>query len=45
MISSEMKLELSKLEQNAMIDLFEVDLRGLKDKDGMNGELYRFYAG
>ncbi|MFC1042271.1 phage minor tail protein L, partial [Pasteurella multocida] len=35
MISSEMKLELSKLEQNAMIDLFEVDLRGLKDKDGM----------
>ncbi|MDA5624422.1 phage minor tail protein L, partial [Pasteurella multocida] len=25
-----------------MIDLFEVDLRGLKDKDGMNGELYRF---
>ncbi|MDY0650329.1 phage minor tail protein L, partial [Pasteurella multocida] len=28
-----------------MIDLFELDLRGLKDKDGMNGELYRFYAG
>lgn len=44
-ISNEIKLELSKLEQNAMIDLFEVDLRGLKDKDGMNGELYRFYAG
>ncbi|MGC7561323.1 phage minor tail protein L [Pasteurella sp. PK-2025] len=44
-ISTEMKLELSKLEQNAMIELFEVDLRSLKDKDGMSGELYRFYAG
>ena len=22
-----------------------MDLRGLKDNDGMNGELYRFYAG
>ncbi|MCW9731897.1 phage minor tail protein L [Avibacterium sp. 20-15] len=41
----QMKLELSKLEQNAMIELFEVDLRNLKDKDGMNGELFRFYAG
>ncbi|MGY4677817.1 phage minor tail protein L [Pasteurella sp. P03HT] len=45
LISTEMKLELSKLEQDAMIDLFEVDLRGLKDRNGMNGELYRFYAG
>ncbi|MFK3558338.1 phage minor tail protein L [Pasteurella multocida] len=44
-ISTEMKLELSKLEQNAMLELFEVDLRSIKDKDGMNGELYRFYAG
>ncbi|MFD1806216.1 phage minor tail protein L [Pasteurella oralis] len=45
LMSAEMKLELAKLEQNAMIDLFEVDLRSLKDKNGMNGELYRFYAG
>ncbi|HDR1156764.1 TPA: phage minor tail protein L [Pasteurella multocida] len=45
LMSTEMKLELAKLEQNAMIDLFEVDLRSLKDKNGMNGELYRFYAG
>ncbi|HDR1452753.1 TPA: phage minor tail protein L [Pasteurella multocida] len=45
MISAEMKLELSKLEQSAMIELYEVDLRSLKDKNGMNGELYRFYAG
>lgn len=44
-IPTQMKLELSKLEQNAMIELFEVDLRNLKDKDGMNGELFRFYAG
>lgn len=45
LISNEFKLELAKLEQNALIELFEVDLRSLKDKDGMNGELYRFYAG
>ncbi len=45
LMSAEMKLELSKLEQNAMIELYEVDLRSLKDKNGMNGELYRFYAG
>lgn len=44
-IPTQMKLELSKLEQNAMIELFEVDLRNLKDKDGMSGELFRFYAG
>ena len=24
-------------EQNALIELFEVDLRGLKDADGING--------
>lgn len=45
LISNEFKLDLAKLEQNALIELFEVDLRGLKDSDGMNGELYRFYAG
>ncbi|OOF48524.1 phage minor tail protein L [Rodentibacter genomosp. 1] len=45
LISNQFKLDLAKLEQNALIELFEVDLRGLKDSDGMNGELYRFYAG
>ena len=42
LISNAFKLDLAKLEQNALIELFEVDLRGLKDNDGMNGELYRF---
>lgn len=45
LISNQFKLDLSALSQNALIELFEVDLRTLKDKDGMNGELYRFYAG
>ncbi|OOF41799.1 phage minor tail protein L [Rodentibacter rarus] len=45
LISNQFKLDLAKLEQNALIELFEVDLRGLKDSDGINGELYRFYAG
>ena len=45
LISNEFKLELAKLEQNALIELFEVDLRSLKDADGINGEVYRFYAG
>ena len=44
-ISNQFKLDLAKLEQNAMIEFWEVDLRGLKDSDGMSGELYRFYAG
>ncbi|MDP8184415.1 phage minor tail protein L [Phocoenobacter skyensis] len=45
LISNEFKLELAKLEQDTMIELWEVDLRNLTDQDGMNGELYRFYAG
>ncbi|OOF80245.1 phage minor tail protein L [Rodentibacter caecimuris] len=45
LISNQFKLDLAKLEQNALVELFEVDLRGLKDNDGINGELYRFYAG
>ncbi|QPB42233.1 phage minor tail protein L [Rodentibacter haemolyticus] len=45
LISQQFQLDLAKLEQNALIELFEVDLRSLRDKDGMNGELYRFYAG
>lgn len=44
-ISNKFKLELAKLEQTALISLFEVDLRGLTGKDGERGELYRFYAG
>lgn len=45
LISNQFKLDLARLEQNALIELFEVDLRGLKDADGISGELYRFYAG
>jgi len=37
-ISNQFKLDLAKLEQNSLIELFEVDLRGLKDVDGINGE-------
>lgn len=44
-ISAKFKLELSKLEQSALLSLFEVDLRGLIGKNGVKGELYRFYAG
>lgn len=45
LISNKFKLDLAKLEQNALIELFEVDLRQLRDGDGISGELYRFYAG
>lgn len=44
-LSNQMKLELSQLEQYAMLDLFEVDLRKLKDADGNAGDVYRFYSG
>ena len=44
-ISNQFKLDLAKLEQNALIELFEVDLRSLRDDNSINGELYRFYAG
>ncbi|HDL5362025.1 TPA: phage minor tail protein L, partial [Mannheimia haemolytica] len=44
-ISNQMKLDLAKLEQNAMLDLYEVDLRKLQDKDGNAGGVYRFYSG
>ena len=39
------QLELAKLEQTALLDLFEVDMRQLTGKDGNRGELFRFYAG
>ena len=44
-ISNQFKLDLAKLEQNTLIELFEVDLRSLRDDNGISGELYRFYAG
>ncbi len=44
-MSPKLKLELAKLEQAAILDLFEVDMRGLTGADGAKGELYRFYAG
>lgn len=44
-ISPQFQFELSKLEQTAMIELFEVDLTQLTGRDGERGELFRFYAG
>lgn len=44
-ITSKFQLELAKLEQTALLDLFEVDMRQLTGKDGNRGELFRFYAG
>lgn len=44
-IPQKFQLELAKLEQTALLDLFEVDMRQLTGKDGNRGELFRFYAG
>ena len=44
-ITSTFQLELAKLEQTALLDLFDVDMRQLTGKDGNRGELFRFYAG
>lgn len=45
MSDPKLKVELAKLEQSALIDLWEIDLRKHFDKEGNAGELYRFYAG
>lgn len=44
-ITPKFQLELATLEQNTLLDLFEVDMRDLTSKSGNKGELYRFYAG
>ena len=44
-ITPKFQLELAKLEQTALLDLFDVDMRQLTGKDGNRGELFRFYAG
>nr|WP_314739791.1 phage minor tail protein L [uncultured Haemophilus sp.] len=44
-ITPTFQLELAKLEQTALLDLFDVDMRQLTGKDGNRGELFRFYAG
>lgn len=44
-ITPKFQLELAKLEQTVLIDLFEVDMRQLMGKNGSRGELFRFYAG
>ncbi|EIG25230.1 phage minor tail protein L [Haemophilus paraphrohaemolyticus] len=44
-ITPKFQLELAKLEQTALLDLFEVDMQQLTGKDGNRGELFRFYAG
>lgn len=44
-ISNELKLELAKIEQGALLDLYEIDMRGLTNAKGEVGDIYRFYAG
>lgn len=44
-ISPQFKLDLAKIEQNAILDLYEVDLRKLTDAEGNKGGIYRFYSG
>ncbi|TNG90990.1 phage minor tail protein L [Pasteurellaceae bacterium USgator11] len=44
-ISNQFKLELSKLEQGALLDLYEIDLRAITNSKGQVGDVYRFYAG
>ena len=44
-ITPKFQLELAKLEQTALLDLFDVDMRQLTGKDGNRSELFRFYAG
>lgn len=45
LITPKFQLELAKLEQTALIDLFEVDMRHLTGNNGSTGELFRLYAG
>lgn len=44
-LPTKLKLELAKLEQSALLELFEVDMRNLTSTNGAKGEIYRFYAG
>lgn len=44
-ISNQFKLDLSKIEQNALLNLYEVDATSLLNKQGETGDIYRFYAG
>ncbi|TNH06620.1 phage minor tail protein L [Testudinibacter sp. TR-2022] len=44
-ISAEFKLELAKLEQDTLLELFEIDLRSIVGKKGAQGDVFRFYSG
>ncbi|MDY4280869.1 MAG: phage minor tail protein L [[Pasteurella] mairii] len=44
-ISNQFKLDLAKITQGALLDLYEIDLRNLTDNQGEQGSIYRFYAG
>ena len=44
-ISDQLKLDLSQLQQDALLDLFEIDMRHLKNNLGEKGDIYRFYSG
>ena len=44
-LPSKMVQELPKLEQSALIELWEIDLRHIANSNGDGGELYRFHNG
>ena len=44
-LPSKMVQELPKLEQGALIELWEIDLRHIINSNGDSGELYRFHNG
>ena len=44
-LPSKMVQELPKLEQGALIELWEIDLRHITNRNGDSGELYRFHNG
>lgn len=44
-VSNELKLELAKLEQNALLDLWEIDLTRLTSIRGTQGIIYRLHNG
>ena len=44
-ISTKFKMELSKLTQDALLELWTIDLRAIKDNSGEYGDVYRFHNG
>lgn len=44
-ISDNLKLELSSLEQDCLLQLFDIDLTKLESKSGTKGSIYRLHSG